>query len=298
MSAALRGHPLSGGCPPAWASSWGQDRRGVFAGFVVDGVEQRMRWIPPGTFTMGSPPDEPGRWRGEGPAHEVEITRGFWLGDTPVTQGLWEAVMGSNPSRFKDPRRPVEMVTWEDCQAFCVALERLSPGLGVRLPSEAEWEYACRAGTKTATYAGAIEILGDNNAPVLDAIAWYGGNSGVGYDLEAAHDSSGWPKKQHEHRRAGTRKVGQKLANPWGLHDMLGNVFEWCSDAWHPYSSASSPQRDPSQTGSTGDHLVGRGGGWGSSARYVRAAYRRHVHPGDRRDYLGLRLARDQEPAK
>ncbi|HRI09906.1 MAG TPA: formylglycine-generating enzyme family protein, partial [Nannocystaceae bacterium] len=206
MSAALRGHPLVGGCPPAWACSWGQDRRGVFAGFVVDGVEQRMRWIPPGRFTMGSPPDEPGRWEEEGPAHEVEITRGFWLGDTPVPQGLWEAVMGSNPSRFKDPRRPVEMVSWEECQAFCAALERLVPGLGVRLPSEAEWEYACRAGTKTATYAGAIEIRGERDAPVLDAIAWYGGNSGVDYELAEAEVSSGWPKKQYEHSRAGTRK--------------------------------------------------------------------------------------------
>ncbi|MCB9701888.1 MAG: formylglycine-generating enzyme family protein [Myxococcales bacterium] len=257
-----------------------------------------MRWIPRGSFIMGSPPDEPGRWDDEGPAHEVEITRGFWLGDTPVTQGLWEAVMGANPSRFKDPRRPVETVSWEECQAFCAALERLAPGLGVRLPSEAEWEYACRAGTETATYAGAIKILGERYAPVLDAIAWYGGNSGVGYDLGEAADSTGWQNKQHEHSRAGTRRVGQKQGNPWGLHDMLGNVYEWCSDAWHSYSSAGSSQQDPLHAGSTGDLRVARGGGWRSYARLVRAAYRFRDPPGVCGDDLGLRLARDQEPAK
>jgi len=298
VTAGLRGHPLVGGCPPAWACSWGQDRKGVFAGFVVDGVEQRMRWIPPGRFMMGSPPDEPGRWGDEGPVHEVEITRGFWLGDTPVTQGLWQAVMGSNPSRFQDPRRPVERVSWEDCQSFCAALERLAPGLGVRLPSEAEWEYACRAGTAGATYAGPIEVRGERDAPVLDAIAWYGGNSGVDYDLSEWEDSSEWPQKQHKHVRAGTREVGKKQANPWGLHDMLGNVWEWCSDAWHAYSSASSPQQDPLHAGSTGGRRVLRGGGWNSLARSVRAAYRYLARPGDRYDDLGLRLARDQEPAK
>jgi len=132
----------------------------------------------------------------------------------------------------------------------------------------------------------------------LDAIAWYGGNSGVGYDLEVAFDSSGWQKKQREHSRAGTRRVADKLPNPWGLHDMLGNVSEWCSDAWHPYGSASSPQRDPPNMGSTGDHRVYRGGSWVSFARGVRAALRSHDRPGVRNADVGLRLARDQEPAK
>ncbi|MCB9701891.1 MAG: formylglycine-generating enzyme family protein [Myxococcales bacterium] len=299
---------------PPWATAIGRDHRGLWAEVEVEGVALRLRWIPPGHFTMGSLPDEPGRDDDE-VEHEVVLTRGFWLGETPVTQRLWEAVMGSNPSRFKDPQRPVERMSWEDAGRFVVELNRRidadADGAAFRLPSEAEWEYACRAGTKAATYAGAIEIRGENNAPVLDAIAWYGGNSGVGYELAQAYDSSGWPEKQYEHSRAGTREVGEKQPNPWGLHDMLGNVWEWCADAWQadrtaggasrsasrPTGSASkSPgvQTNPYIEGSKGDHRVRRGGCWFSHAGLVRAAYRSHVHPGDRSVDLGLRLARGQ----
>jgi len=262
--------PLARGCPPRWACSWGQDEVGVFAGFVVDAVEYRMRWIPAGEFWMGSPVTEEGRYRDEGPRHRVRLSKGFWLGETPVTQGLWEAVMGANPSRFKgEAERPVEQVRWEDAQGFIAALEKLAPGLGVRLPSEAEWEYACRAGTEGPTYAGAGEA-------VLEAIAWWRGNSG-----------------------GMTHPVRMKKPNAWGLHDMLGNVWEWCSDAWYAYRSAGSGAGsvlvNPVHPGSTGDRRVYRGGGWASPARGVRAAFRDVGAPGIRAGGLGFRLAGGQE---
>ena len=299
----LRLEPIT---KPSWARAIGRDGYGLWAELFVKGVAYRMRWIPPGRFVMGSPEGEPGRYKDEGPQHEVTITRGFWLGETPVTQALWEAVMGENPSHFKTPDRPVEQVSWEDCQGEGGLMERLhralDPEEGVggedlgrfRLPTEAEWEYACRAGTRTATYAGAIELLGERNAPVLDAIAWYGGNSGVEYDLDDGYDSSEWSEKQHEHSKAGTRRVAQKLANAWGLHDMLGNVWEWCMDYADLASGyASEPQQDPSGP-ATGERRVYRGGAWSTAARDVRAACRLARAPGDRDGDLGLRLARDQ----
>ena len=266
---------------------------------------------------MGSPDDEPGRHGDEGPQHLVVITRGYWLGETPVTQALWQAVTGENPSEFKTPDRPVERVSWEECQRdFIARLNRdiaAESGERFRLPTEAEWEYACRAGTTTATYAGPIELRGQNDAPILDDIAWYSGNSGVDFDLPEGRDSSGWPNKQHPHTKAGTRRVGQKLPNPWGLYDMLGNVWEWCSDWAHrsygeSSSSSSSSSNNSSSSGSsssdsvvvdptgpaTGESRVIRGGSWGSLARHVRAAYRYALHPGNRNANLGLRLAREQ----
>lgn len=283
---------------PGWAHAIGRDRFGLWAAFRFGGVVQRMRWIPPGRFLMGSPEDEEGRFEDEGPLHEAILTRGYWLGETPVTQALWEAVVGEKPSRFKGADRPVEHVSWEDCTKRFIARlngrEAWKDPVGgevFRLPSEAEWEYACRARTGTATYAGYIRILGANNAPVLDDIAWYGGNSGVDFELEEGVDSSNWPEKQHEHTRAGSHPVQQKQPNPWGLYDMLGNVWEWCMDGQRPYSSEQ--QRDPcGDTG--GEGRVSRGGSWYDDAQYVRAAFRLALHPGSERVDLGFRLARGQ----
>jgi formylglycine-generating enzyme required for sulfatase activity len=218
------------GRPPSWAADWGRDEHGAWVELSVkskgdEPVVQRMRWIEPGSFQMGSPGSESERYEDEGPRHEVRIEEGFWLFDTACTQAFWEAVMGENPSRFEGPRRPVEQVSWNDAQRFIATLNERVPGLGLGLPSEAQWEYACRAGTDTALYTGPIDILGQNNAPALDPIAWYAGNSGVGFELEYGYDSSGWPELQYPNPKSGTHPVGKKRPNPQGLYDMIGNVI-------------------------------------------------------------------------
>ncbi len=283
-------HPLASGHPPPWASAWGESRYGPWAAFSVRSVEYRMQWIPPGTFQMGSPENEVGRRDNES-QHTVTLTEGFWLGQTPCTQALWTAVMGTNPSRFEDPLRPVETVSWEEAEACIAKLNALRPGLDLRLPTEAQWEYACRAGTTAATYAGDLELVGANNAPVLDAIAWYGGNSGHGFDLAGGYDSSDWPEKQYPHTRAGTRRVGLRRPNPWGLHDMLGNVWEWCADGYESYGMGHA--MDPIGP-IKGSFRVLRGGSWFLVARGVRAAFRLWDRPGFRLDVVGFRFSRGQ----
>lgn len=283
--------------PPAWASRAGRDRFGLWADVTVRGVVQRFRWVPPGRFWIGSPESEAGRHESEGPRHLVTLTRGTWVADTPVTQALWEAVMGENPSRFKSMERPVEQVSWEDCAAFIEKLNAAAPGLDVRLPTEAEWEHACRAGTETATWVGDLEILGRNNAPALDPIAWYGGNSGVDFELQNGWDMTPkedgrWTEKQHDFTRGGSHPVKGKAPNPLGLYDMLGNVLEWCSDWQGSYDPAEA--LDPVGP-AAGSLRVIRGGSWSLPARVVRAAYRGWHLPGDRHGVLGLRLARGQQ---
>ena len=281
--------------PPPFADAWGDDPFGLWADFILPGgetaesVTQRLRWIEPGSFLMGSPEDEPGRDSDEGPRHAVTLTQGYWLADTPCTQALWQAVMGDNPSRIKSPDRPVEQMSWDAVQDFLRKLEALLPNIGADLPTEAEWEYACRAGTATALYTGPIEILGANHATALDAIAWYGGNSGVGFELDNGYDSSGWPDKQYPHTRAGTHPVGQKQPNAWGLYDTLGNVWEWCADPLRTYGA--EPVVDP--LGPAGDGRsprAVRGGSWNGYARGVRSAYRGRIVPGLAYVNLGFRL--------
>jgi formylglycine-generating enzyme required for sulfatase activity len=292
---------LLGPAKPDWADSIGRDQYGVFVTIRVPArrgkpVTQRLRWIPPGRFTMGSPADEPGRSDREGPVHEVTIGAGFWLFDTPCAQALWEAVMGENPSYFKSADRPVETVSCDDVQSFLTRINTAMPGLELSLPSEAQWEYACRAGTRDATYAGPMVILGANNAPVLDAIAWYGGNSGRGFDLKNGFDSSKFPGKQYPHERAGTRPVALKAPNPWGLYDMLGNVREWCLDHWRgSYEGAPGDGSAWLDAGPGSAALrVIRGGSWYDFARDVRAACRSGGGPAERFDFLGFRCARVQ----
>ena len=254
--------------PPLWAGGWGEDSRGVFAEIVVNGIPIEMRWIPPGKFPMGSPSGEDGRFDWEGPQHEVTLTRGFWLGSTPFTQAQWEAVMGKNLSQFKGGDRPVEMVNWENCQEYCEALNKLLPGLGARLPTEADWEFACRAGT-SAFNDGSPCTAPEGADPALDRLGWYDKNSG-----------------------GETHPVGQKQANAWGLYDMHGNVWEWCEDWFGSYPPEA--QIDPAGP-ENGVVRVVRGGSWNNPARSCRSARRAGFDPGYRFDNLGFRLAAGQE---
>jgi len=246
---------------PAWRLAWmsqcGEDSQGRWATATISGVDTRFRYCPAGRFWMGSPPDEVGRTIGEGPRHEVQISQGFWLSDAPVIQRLWEAVSGKNPSHFKGIEQPVESVSWQSCEAWISTANRGNQSLNLRLPSEAEWEYACRACTDGATYRGAS----DEHA--IRTIAWY------------AHNSS---------RR--THSVRQKLANAWGLYDMLGNVWEWCADNQRFYGSASVV--DP--IGGGGLHRVARGGSWRTDSGDIRAARRLVEVPHQAHNGLGLRL--------
>ena len=239
-------------------------------------------------FEMGSPAGEAGRDDDE-TLHRVTISQPFYIGKYEVTQAQWQAVMGDNPSRFTNCGEscPVEQVSWKDVQEF---IRRLNGWEGVRtyrLPTEAEWEYAARAGTSTAVYTGDLTIRGKNNAPVLDEIAWYGGNSGVLYS--GGSDCSDWEEKQYASSRCGPQPVGRNLPNGYGLYDMIGNVWEWVGDRYGEYSSG--PVTDP-QGPSTGAARVLRGGGWYHYARACRAAYRVRGAPGRRHLILGFRLAR------
>jgi len=296
-------HPLMTGSPPDCADEWGEDRFGVFIAFTLDEVAQRLRWIPPGRFLMGSPPQETQglaredaerTWfEREHPRHQVTLTKGFWLFDTPCTQALWSAVMGSNPSRFKSADRPVEQVSWDDAQGFVARINARVPGLGLALPTEAQWEHACRAGTGTALYTGPIRILGANHAPELDAIAWYTGNSGVGFELADGYDASAGPERQYSDAKSGTHPVCRKKPNPWGLYDMIGNVWEWCADG--PRKYGADPVADPMGGPEPGAGRVIRGGSWGDEARFGRCAFRYQNAPDNRLDDLGFRCARVQE---
>ncbi len=217
---------------------------------TVNGVRFEMVSIPAGKFQMGSNNGD----YDERPEHTVRLSKHFWMGKTEVTQGLWKAVMGDNPAHFqKGDNYPVEMVSWNACQVFIARLNQWVGENRFRLPTEAEWEYACRAGT-TGDYYGAI-----------DAIAWYVENS----------DGS-------------TQAVGQKQANAFGLHDMLGNVCEQCQDWYGLYSNGY--QTDPSGPPS-GWLRTARGGSWNLIASCVRASIRRWVDPNGYNYILGLRLA-------
>lgn len=259
--------------PAAWASSWGEDPYGLWQAFVYRNVRHAFRWIPPGVFMMGSPETEEGRFDDED-LHEVTLSQGFWLGETTVTQALWQAVMGANPSEFKGDNRPVEQVSWDDAQNFIAKLGDLHPDLKVRLPSEAEWEYACRAGTPTAFYFGAADTL-------TLARANYRGT----WHYEADTWGEGAKKE--------TADVKSYPCNPWGLYEMHGNVWEWCEDVWREQLS-TAPVRDPgwaSTAQEPGSGRVLRGGSWVDFGRGARSASRNGYVPADRHGDFGFRLA-------
>jgi formylglycine-generating enzyme required for sulfatase activity len=221
---------------------------------------------------------------------------------TEVTQGEWKSVMRTNPAEFKNCGEdcPVEMVSWNDAVAYANARSRHDglpecyvdsslKGLGCtgyRLPTEAEWEYAARAGTTEATYGGNLSRLGALNTPAVSPIAWYGGNSGVSY--EGAVDCSRWFEKQFPSATCGPHPVRQRRANAWGLYDMLGNVSEWTGDLYGEYPSSAS---DPTGA-AAGDNRVDRGGSWHDYAFFARAASRSFGDPAGSFNFLGFRLAR------
>jgi formylglycine-generating enzyme required for sulfatase activity len=235
------------------------------------GIKLTMVLIPAGEFVMGSPgkptPERlaklyagVAKWtERERPQYRVRFTRPFWLGKTEVTQAQWQAVMGANPSVFQVPGNPVEKVRWEDCQTFLTRLNEKVVRRGVRLPTEAQWEYACRAGATTPFHFG-------NAREQLSDYAWWQENS---------------------ERR--THPTGSRRPNPWGLHDLHGNVWEWCQDGWT--DDPAGAQTDPA--GPTGRKVrVLRGGSWCNAAFYCRSAYRALVTPCLRNYVIGFRVSR------
>ena len=269
----LRWGPREDGPEWGWQENGGVgvDAFGLYADFTVKSVTQRCRWIAPGTFLMGSPPEEGDRSDNE-TQHEVTLTRGYWLADTACTQALWQAVMGDNPSHYKDgPTNPVEQVNWDDIQVFLARLNELVPGLAAGLPSEAQWENACRAGTTTPF------SFGQNITPEQ-----------VNYDGNNPYADG---KKGLDRER--TVPVKSLPPNPWGLYEMHGNVWEWCADWYGDYPKG--PQIDPPGP-PEGVHRVLRGGSWDCSGRLCRAAYRGRDGPGYRGITFGFRLAPGQRP--
>ncbi|RDH84316.1 MAG: Sulphatase-modifying factor protein [endosymbiont of Escarpia spicata] len=290
-------HPLADGNPPSWASGWGDDEYGVWVEFTLKEVTQRLRWIPAGEFDMGSTAEEMKQFGrdNEGPSHPVTIGKGYWLFDTPVTQALWQAVWGENPSRFKSDDRPVERVSWDDCRVFLEEINSRITGLNLQLPSEAQWEYACRARTTTAIYSGELEIIGDGNAPVLHEIAWYGGNSGKDFTLSEGREITHLNDRQFDENPSGTHPVGLKKPNPWGLYDMLGNVWEWTADVWQGDYEGAPQDGSARVSDQAGAGRVIRGGSWVGGARRCRSACRLWDRPDGRFGPLGFRPARVQE---
>ena len=198
--------------PPDWAGEWGQDQYGLWAALVYRGIVQVFRWIRPGQFIMGSPDDEPGRGVDE-TCHGVTLTRGFWLADTACTQALWQAVMKDNPSKFKGEELPVNSVSWGDCQTFLEQINNLLPGLNLGLPTEAQWEYACRAGPRTPFSFG--QTISTDQANFNGNYPYVGAEKG-------------------EYRKT-TVPVKVLPCNDWGLYQMHGNVWEWCQDRYGDY---------------------------------------------------------------
>jgi formylglycine-generating enzyme required for sulfatase activity len=211
---------------------------------ISDKDGQPYVWIPPGQFSMGCSPGDGECGSKENPVHQVTITKGFWMGQTPVTQTAYQRVTGQNPSSFKGPYLPVENVTWIEAKQYCGKV-------GMRLPTEAEYEYAARAGSTASRY-------GD-----IDQIAWHKRNSG-----------------------GKTHGVGDKLPNAWNLYDMLGNVWEWTADWYGGYPAGA--QSDPTGPAS-GNWRVLRGGSWNRDPRFVRASVRDRNVPEFRNYDIGVR---------
>ena len=243
----------------AWAKHLGMPVQ------VTNSIGMKLSLIPPGQFSMGSPPEE--EWhRDDEVLHRVALTNPFYLATTEVTQGQWEAVMGNNPSFCTGDDLPVETVTWEQAAEFCRKLS-LKEGAEYRLPTEAEWEYACRAGTTTPFHTGAT--ISTDQANYDGNYTYAGGRKG-------------------EFREA-TTAAGSFSPNGWGLHDMHGNAWEWCADWYGEYPQGDAT--DPTGPAS-GDRRVFRGGCWMNFPAVCRSANRAKVVPVSWNFHLGFRVAR------
>ena len=218
--------------------------------------------VPPGEFEMGSPSKEGVKFPNEYPTHKITIKQSFYMGKSSVTQKQWKKIMGKNPAHFKGEDRPVEMVSWIEVQKFVKKLNEKEHTDKYRLPSEAEWEYACRAGTQTK-YS-----FGDDESK-LNEYAWYAENSG-----------------------GQTHPIAQKKPNPWGLYDMHGNVWEWVQDNWHENYNRSPSDGSAWET-KEDSHQVSRGGSWYCNANLCRSASRFRRDPENHISNLGFRLLKE-----
>jgi len=253
--------------PPA-ASAIGKPRdSGPMVTDLGDGVTLELVQIPGGSFSMGSPLTETGRSSDEGPAHQVTLD-GFWLGKYEITQEQWRAVMGNNPSSFVGSKNPVDQVTWDQSNEFCHKLSEKT-GRTITLPTEAQWEYACRAGTQTVFHTG------DN---ISTSEANFHGHYPYG---------NGVPGEYREK----TLPVGSFLPNSFGLYDMHGNVWEWCMDRYQPeyYGKPEASEKNPANI-SSGAMCVLRGGSWQSAPRLCRSAVRHYIHPDQTNNMVGFRV--------
>lgn len=298
--------------PPDCASAWGEDQYGIWFELRVNQVEQRFRWIPKGEFTMGSPEDEKDRESherlGKETLHEVSFTQGYWLAETACSQALWQSVMDANPAEFNDDLlNPVEKISWLDTQVFLKKLNQLIPNLKAQLPSEAQWEYACRAGTITPFSFGenitSDQVNYDGNYPYAD------GEKGI--------------------YREKTSPVTDFEANDWGLYQMHGNVWEWCFDEFqkdlgrepvvNPVTARFKTGVKPDKAGSHGKAVaeqssglettrlfnserlenaddasvfrVLRGGSWYDDGRHCRSAIRYRGRAAGRNGDVGFRFS-------
>lgn len=247
-------HPITLGMPT-----------GADAEVFINDAEIEMKMVPTGAFVMGSTFID---HHTEQPIHAVSFRANFWMGTTPVTQRQWESVMGDNPSKYKDrpnsENLPVDNVSWEECQLFLNKLNEYECARGAcgsyRLPSESEWEYVCRAGSDTRWSFG-------DDEDDLPSHCWFSENS-------------------DDH----PQQVGRKLPNPWGFHDMHGNVWEWCQDTWHDnYKAAPSDGKPWEQEGDDSKRIL-RGGSWYNFASGCRSAYRLGFTHGHEYGSIGLRL--------
>jgi len=219
-----------------------------------EGVSMTLVKIPAGSFMMGTNSTDYDWLSSSRPVHQVTISRTFYMGQYEVTQDQYQAVMGTNPSHFENPNKPVDQISWDDATAFCQILSARS-GYSVRLPTEAEWEYACKAdhGYEDTNY-----YFGNDEAD-LSNYAWYAADS-------------------EEENNYGTQLVGQKIPNDWGLYDLAGNVWEWCNDRWSENYYESSPSVDPPGP-SSGKYRTLRGGSWVSYEFSCRSASRHYSLP-------------------